>query len=204
MNLDEIMVKNGSDKASAFTRTYAKPKDYCRHYDHLFSAFREKPIKMLEIGVGGGESIRGWLDYFPNAEVVGVDIVHNTNPWDTPNSSPNPRYKFCQGDQSHDVFWACFINTYGKDWHVVVDDGSHCNDGIITSFNALWPHVKPGGFYAIEDLGVCVPGSMFVKPGSQTHFEFLFTQLTSLVMLSGSGIDSIYFSKELAVLRKAL
>lgn len=54
MTLDEVMKYYGSDKASVFTRTYAKPKDYCRHYDKLFSEARAKTIRMLEIGVGEG------------------------------------------------------------------------------------------------------------------------------------------------------
>ena len=35
---------------------------------------------------------------------------------------------------------------------IVIDDGSHINEHVITSFNALFPHVRPGGLYVIEDV----------------------------------------------------
>ena len=107
------------------------------------------------------------------------------------------------GDQTCEVFWRCFIADYGKDFDIVIDDGGHFNDGIITSFNGLWPYVKPGGFYAVEDLGCAYgPGSIFVKPGFYSHMEWLHQTIDNLNI--GIGTDSIYFSRELAVLRKAL
>ena len=45
---------------------------------------------------------------------------------------------------------------------VVMDDGGHTSEQIITSFNGLWHLVKPGGLYCIEDLGVAYgAGSVF-------------------------------------------
>jgi hypothetical protein len=35
---------------------------------------------------------------------------------------------------------------------VVIDDGSHIGGDICTSFDALWPHLQPGGWYVVEDL----------------------------------------------------
>jgi hypothetical protein len=205
MTLDEVMKYYGSDKASVFTRTYAKPKDYCRHYDKLFSEARAKTIRMLEIGVGGGESIRGWLDYFPNVSLFGVDIVSGTNNWDTANAMKliEPRYTFVQGDQGIPSFWEKFIGEHGAGWDFVADDGSHVNTDIIVSFIALWPYVKPGGFYAIEDLGTAYGNSpFFVKANLPNHMDFLKGKIDELN--KGGDIDSMTFSKELCVLRKAI
>ena len=209
MTLDEIMIQTQSDKASVFTRTYAKPKSYCRHYEKLFASLRDQPIKLLEVGVGGGESIRGWLQYFPNARVFGVDNVHDTNPWDTPCTNPagganleRDRYTFVYGDQSSDTFWQCFIADYGRDWDIVIDDGGHYSHQIIATFNALWPMMKQGGFYGIEDLGVAYGDGSFVTPGTKHHMDWLRLRLDHLN--TSSDIDSIYFARELAVIRKAL
>lgn len=201
-SLDSIMQRHGSDKASVFTRTYAKPKDYCRHYEQFFAPLRDQPVKFLEIGVGGGESIRGWLDYFPNAQVFGVDIVHDTNPWDSPGTMHHPRYRFVTADQSSDVFWQCFIADFHGDWDVICDDGGHASNQIITSFNHLWPVVKPGGLYIVEDLGVAYGDGSFVPAGWPNHMAWLKTLVDGMNIGSGD-IDSIYFSRELAVLRKA-
>lgn len=144
-----------------------------------------------------------WLDYFshPDARIFGVDIVSNTNPWNTPGR--NGRYFFNQGDQASATFWACWLADHGKDLDIVIDDGGHFNDGIITSFNALWPAVRPGGFYAIEDLGCSYgPSSIFVKLGFPNHMDWLKSHVDLMNQFLSSNVDSIYLSKELAVFKK--
>jgi len=208
--LDELAVANQTDKASVFTRTYAKPKNYCVHYEKFFEPLRNLPIKFLEIGVGGGESIRTWIEYFPIASIYGVDNVHNTNEWNT--VKPHPpveelgvwydRYEFFYGDQTDPTFWKCFAVDAGKDFDVIIDDGAHTNDATIISFQGLWPLLKPGGLYCIEDLATAYGGDpVFCK------FSFLnqMTWLRQLIdeMNQGRGeVDSIYFSKELSILKK--
>jgi hypothetical protein len=202
-SLDEIAVNCQTDRASVFTRTYAKPHDYARHYDKLFGHLRHEPVKILEIGAAGGEGIQMWGEYFdhPDTRIFGVDIVSNTNPWNTPGR--NGRYFFNQGDQSSPTFWACWLADHGGDLDIVIDDGGHYNDGIITSFGNLWPVVKPGGFYAIEDLG-CSYGesSIFVKPGLPSHMEWLKRLIDSMNVNQFPTVDSIYLSPELAVFKK--
>lgn len=205
--LDELAILHETDRASVFTRTYAKPHGYAEHYDHIFTPLRDKPVKMLEIGVAGGEGIKMWLAYFahPDTRVFGVDNVQATNPWNTVfefDANKEKRYRFVHGDQSDETFWKCFAVDYGADWDIIIDDGSHYNSDIITSFNALWPLLKPGGFYAVEDLGVAYGvGTIFVKPSHSGHIQWLHELLDNLNV--GTGIDSIHFARELAIIRKA-
>jgi hypothetical protein len=56
-SLDAIGIAQQTDKASVFTRTYAKPHGYLEHLEPFFSPLRHLPIKFLEIGFGVGESI---------------------------------------------------------------------------------------------------------------------------------------------------
>lgn len=200
--LDQIAITCETDRASVFTRTYGKPHDYARHYDLLFNHLRLDPVKLLEIGAAGGEGIRMWMEYFWIGQIYGVDIVSNTNPFNTP-AKACPRYHFNCGDQSSPTFWACWLADHGGGLDIVIDDGGHYNDGIITSFISLWPAVKPGGFYAIEDLGCSYAAdSIFVKPGFPRHMEWLKAKLDGMTLTPGSDIDSIYLSKELAVFKK--
>lgn len=189
--LDEIMVASESDKASVFTRTYAKPHDYCRHLERFFEPIRDKEIKLAEIGVGGGESIRGWLEYFPAAHIYGVDLVSNTNEWNTPGAKTHPRYTFACGDQSDPKFWKKFIEVYGNGLHVVIDDGSHILSDTKKSFNYLWESLKSGGIYEIEDLGIMQDAEPWIRE-----------LMIGAIWPSAGDIDSIYFSRELAILRK--
>ena len=205
-SLDQIACECGTDRASVFTRTYGKPHDYAKHYDKLFSHLRNGPVHLLEIGVGGGEGVRMWQSYFWHceSEVIGVDSQANTNPWDNEKLTPNYGYQFVQGNQGHPDFWEKFAKLHGEDgFDIILDDGSHVNTDIITTFIALWPHVKLGGFYAIEDLNTSYDkGGFFVKPSLPSQMEFLKGKLDELNHGQG-GIDSIYWAKELCVLRKA-
>lgn len=197
--LDQIAIAHGTDKA---TKHATGAHGYTPHYDRLFEPYRHSFIKVLEIGVGGGESIRTWLEYFENAEVYGVDIVHDTNPYNTAVAKEIPRYIFSSGDQSSDIFWANFVGVFGPHFDIIIDDGGHYNDQIITTWCALWGALSPGGLYCIEDLGVCYsPGSVFVKPGFPSHADFLKTKLDE-IMKDTHGIDWMTLSTQLAVIRK--
>lgn len=197
--LNEIATQQGTDKADPYP---GKPgHGYTRYYDWLFNPFRNEPIRMMEIGVGGGESIKTWLEYFPNARIYGVDKVHGTNEWNTVGSSPDKRYTFVTGDQTDETFWKCFAVDYGDNWSIIMDDGGHCNDQIITSFRGLWPILKSGGLYCIEDLGVSYgAGSVFVKDGWQNHMDFVKDKLDDINR--HDEIEWLHFSKELCVLKK--
>lgn len=196
------MIECGTDKATVFTRTYAKPKGYSLHYEEVFERIRNRPIKLLEIGTGGGESIRSWLLYFPLAQVFSIDNQQSTNDWNTVGRTLDPRYVFTYGDQTDTTFWKCFAVDCGKDWDIIIDDGAHTNDTTIISFNGLWPLLKSGGIYCIEDLATAYGGDpFFSKPGFPNQIDWLNRKVDE--MNKGSGnVDSIYFSKELAILRK--
>lgn len=199
MTLDEICIKNGTDKGTSHQYT---AHGYAPFYDRFFTPFRFESIRMVEIGVGGGESIQTWLDYFPLGKVVGIDTVHDTNPWNNPNESPTDRYKFINGDQSDLTFLACFAADFPEGFEIIIDDGGHYSQQVITSFNKLWPLVKSGGLYCIEDLGTAYgQSSVFLSDGYKNHAEFVKAKLDD-INLDRDGIAAMYAFKELAILVK--
>src|SRR5262249_14218852 len=54
------------------------------------------------------------------------------------------------GDQSDPLLWRRIIDKY-TDFDVIIDDGSHIADHQRASFLSLWPHLRDGGTYIIED-----------------------------------------------------
>lgn len=197
--LDQICLEMGADKASAHP---VKGHDYARHYDRFFGPLRFDQIKILEIGVGGGESIRSWLAYFDTAHVYGCDLVQGTNEWNTVDHETNLRYTFFHGDQADKTMWACAKANYGGDWTIVVDDGGHYSGQIITTFECLWPEVVPGGYYCIEDLAAgSTVGSIFLSPGHPDHMSWL-RGLIVKMNLGQNDIAEIHLSPELAIVRK--
>jgi len=200
--LDEIAIRHGTDKATQFTRTHAQPKGYTVHYEKFFTPLRHTPVKLVEIGVGGGESVRTWLDYFDAAWVIGIDNVSGTNEWNTPKQfgagmEQFDRYGFMAADQTDPVFWACFTADVKQTIDIAIDDGSHEPRAVQISFAGLWPLIKPGGLYCIEDLGCG-----FTSPGCQTHWEWLATYLAPLMTGGLMDLDSIYVAPQLAIIRK--
>lgn len=201
--LDEIAIACGADKASKHP---VKGHDYAVHYEQNFGFLRQNQIKLLEVGVGGGESIRTWLEYFEQAHIYGCDIVANTNPFNTHypagTKNPNPRYDFLQGDQASVTHWACYLAFSGRDFDIIIDDGGHFSGQIITTFNCLWPALSPGGFYCIEDLAAgSTPGTVFLTPGFPSHMDWL-KGLIEKMNLGESDIAEIHLYKELAIIQK--
>lgn len=200
MTLEEIACRYDCDKAVG--KKDGTGHGYTVQYEKFFEPMRYSPIKILEIGVASGPSIQMWLDYFTNAHVYGLDIVSNTNEWNTPGKETNERYTFMQGNQSDPTMWQCYFVTSGKDFDIIIDDGSHKNCDIIPAFSSLWPALKSGGLYCVEDLAVGInAGTYFVTDGFPRHSDWLAS--LSDTMHQGKGdIESVHLSRELAIILK--
>ncbi len=123
---------------------------YTQHYERHFARLRDEPVRVLEIGIGGfddpdrgGASLRMWQQYFRRGLVHGLDIV--------PKNIFGPRIMSIQGDQSDREFLDRLGEELGP-FDVIIDDGSHLNEHVRISFHALFPHVRSGGLYVVEDL----------------------------------------------------
>lgn len=137
--LDELCKKykahKGEDKLSRY---------YLEAYEKHFGHRREEKLRLLEIGVQSGGSLRVWADYFPNAEIVGVDI--NENCMRHQRWMPE-RVKIKIGDQSS----MAFLATLGL-YDIIIDDGSHMMAHQKFTLTAMWHSLNGGGTYIIEDL----------------------------------------------------
>ncbi|ORA76732.1 hypothetical protein BST28_20635 [Mycolicibacter kumamotonensis] len=142
-NLTELAVLFGTDKWGGHW--------YAPYYQRYFEPYREQSVKVLEIGVGGydppdlgGESLRMWKHYFRRGLIYGLDVFEKAD-------LSESRLSVLQGDQGDEQFLDSLARQVGP-FDIVIDDGSHFSHHVITSFNALFPHVRPGGLYVIEDL----------------------------------------------------
>ncbi|MEO6133409.1 MAG: class I SAM-dependent methyltransferase [Saprospiraceae bacterium] len=123
---------------------------YTPIYEQWFRSLRYKPVRLLEIGVGGyaklqmgGDSLRMWKSYFPEGTITGIDIYDKSEL----NESRINTYK---GDQSDADFLENVSEKEGP-FDIIVDDGSHLQSHILESFKTLFPLLKSGGIYVIED-----------------------------------------------------
>jgi SAM-dependent methyltransferase len=139
--LDKIAIDKGTDKSSQI-------HNYCVKYEKWLPFNRLEPITILEIGVLSGESLETWREYYPNAKIVGIDIMPECKKYEDLN-----RNIFVEiGSQDDPNFLEQVANKHGA-FDLIVDDGSHINQHVITSFIHLISSVKPEGVYVIEDCG---------------------------------------------------
>ena len=147
-DLDALARFHGTDKSSL-------RHGYTRHYAEHFGPVRRSVTSLLEIGVGGtssrsgfetregGQSLRMWRRYFPRARILGLDIHAK--------DVAGKRISFARGSQADAAFLARIAAAHGP-FDIVIDDGSHVGRDQWASFQGLWPAVRAGGWYVIEDL----------------------------------------------------
>lgn len=143
------------DPLTKLAITYGTDKfgyhDYTPNYYRLFKHLKNKPIKLLEIGVGGyqdvdrgGESLEVWRDFFTKATIVGIDIQKKE-------LDLGPRVLIEQGSQVDSGFLADLVRDHGP-FDIIIDDGSHRNEHVVQSFELLFPTLAKGGIYVVEDV----------------------------------------------------
>jgi len=84
-----------------------------------------------------------WKAFFPKSQIFGIDI------YDKSHQDEN-RIKTFKGSQADTEFLKRVVEEIGH-IDIVIDDGSHYNEHVITSFNFLFPLLSINGIYAVED-----------------------------------------------------
>lgn len=148
MDLNELAKKWGTDKADCY-------HNYAQFYEKALAS--RKVTRLLEIGIGSadvmthvegykaGASLRMWEEYFPEAEIVGLDN--------------NREILFDEGhikcywtDQANLIALLMTRSWIGGGFDVIIDDGCHDPGPQIQTATAFLPLLSPGGIYVIEDV----------------------------------------------------
>lgn len=123
----------------------------------LLPYYQQNPtMKMLEIGLGcdmgygPGASVALYKKLFPRAELW--EAEYDADCVEKHRNGALKGINLLTGDQGNDVVLDGWIADSGGNFDVVIDDGGHQNCQIWHSFLKLWPTVKPGGLYFIEDM----------------------------------------------------
>jgi hypothetical protein len=124
------------------------PNGYLRYYDAWFAPWVGHSVRLVEIGVHRGGSLALWCDYFPGADVVGIDLVRPER--------VDPRARLFIGSQADPAFLTATLREAfgGAPADIVIDDASHFALETKVTFDALFDEwLAPGGLYVIEDWG---------------------------------------------------
>jgi SAM-dependent methyltransferase len=119
---------------------------YELYYEKHIGPIRFTPLVFLEIGIERGKSLRMWEEYFPSARISAIDINEKCLRYQS------ERSRVFIGDQADRDFLLQVVDASGGHFDVIIDDGGHYVDQQLTSFRVLFPVLRPGGIYVIEDL----------------------------------------------------
>ncbi len=150
---------------------------YLPHYHKRFECMEMEEIRLLEIGILRGSSLRMWRDYFPMGMIYGVDLKAKR-------MFSEDRIRTFQADQSDSKSLVKIAEEVGP-FDIVIDDGSHCGNDQMVSFSALIDHVKSGGWYCVEDCHFLFNAEFAPNP-RETILWYLHSKTNRL--MSGKGI----------------
>ncbi len=148
-SLCKLSTKYGTDKGY--------PHRYTPIYHQFLGPCRTDIKRVLEVGIcvkrdllngRTGASLYMWEEFFPDADIFGIDI--------DPNSMVNEgRIKSAVADQTNLDQMVYAVEMFGaRPFDVIVDDGSHVPEHQISCANILLPYLDRDGFYFIEDIYV--------------------------------------------------
>jgi hypothetical protein len=140
-SLTDIANRNKTDKGTVHFEAHG----YTEVYGKFISDSLE--LNLFEIGVWHGDSIRMWNEYNENINLYAIDIDPEVKNY----LIGNEKVSLYIGDQSD----ATLINEIfdsANNFDFVIDDGSHNYSDILASFKLIYPRLKHGAVYFIEDL----------------------------------------------------
>jgi autotransporter strand-loop-strand O-heptosyltransferase len=191
--------KSISDHNDCDKTTYHR---YDRHYPMFMEKFRDKQINLFEIGIDEGRSLKTWEQYFPFANIWGMDISKQYS---------NSRCKIFIGDQSRLEDLKRVASSLPK-CEVIVDDGSHVPEHQLKSFYYLFQNLLEwGGVYVIEDIECSYwkPDSLiYGYEASYLNLIDYFTKLNHSIQSNYSNhindlhIESITYGENCIIIQK--
>lgn len=134
-----------------------KPQPLLEKFDDFFTTLPRWPRNIFEIGIWDGGSTVFWSEYFQPEKLVAIDWLQRKDSEDFRNyvrsREAEDRVKTFWGvDQGNaagirEIVAREFIGPLD----LVLDDGSHLPKETTTSFETLFPYLRVGGVYVIED-----------------------------------------------------
>ncbi len=192
--LDIFGVRHNTNKSSRWRKPDGAVENKKTLLDRYEFFLREKqkttPFSLLELGAGPdvnmGASMRCWKDYFKDTSDLHVADVN-----------PNIGKLQAEGFKTHigDLGDVAFLQSLAATkWDFILDDASHLWHHQIIGFRRLFPAVKPGGIYILEDLCTSFGNfrTVYGMNLDQKDTVFYFLALTRVVASSENTMDNEY------------
>lgn len=196
----------GSKRASSDRDfTMMKGRDFIGHYTDLEKTGIEK---VLEFGVYQGGSVVFLDKLFHPKKLSAIELTQQAIPAldrYAQNSDGRVRIYYGTSQDDSEKIKTIIQQDFGGQVDFVVDDASHWYEYSKSTFRTVFPHVKPGGYYFIEDW------SWSFQPDFQSPSNGWFNQnsLANLAidlmedMINSDVIDNIEISRQIIKVRRS-
>ncbi len=154
--LTDLGYKHNTDKSD---------HGYTEFYEPYFTKYHNP--KILEIGVYTGGSVKMMEEFFGSPTIIGVDIESKTQ-------YDSQHIKTLVADQANPKELLKVLD-YEKEFDIIIDDGGHTMEQQLVSIATMFPYVKSGGIYILEDLHTSFIGGQYnPKNESFTAYDFIY------------------------------
>ena len=161
--MNELCDKYNTDKGtnSIDANSNFLSHNYTIVYAKMFKNIKDQDLIIFECGIGTnnvkipsnmgengspGASLRLWKDYFSKAHIYGADI-------DKDIIFQEPRISTGYMDQTDQVSINNFFEGFNNFCpNIVIDDALHTYEAAISLYENVYPRLKSGGVYVIEDV----------------------------------------------------
>jgi SAM-dependent methyltransferase len=142
-----------TDKSSQRVNPYYKVHShpYTLFYDSLFRSKKDEPLNIAEIGIYLGGSIRMWKEYFPNSSIYGFDNNNDLIARFTQNHA-DLGIPISFMDVTDEISVQTALNNLNIMYDIFIEDSTNTLDDQIRVIENVYPYLKPGGVFIIEDI----------------------------------------------------
>jgi hypothetical protein len=125
--------------------------NYLETYERKFKRIKYSALNVLEIGIDKGGSIKLWHDYFPNATIYGLDVMHIDQV--DPIIKNNDRIKLMTSTNAYDLDMINreFVDK-GIRFDMILDDGPHSFDSMLFFAKYYSKLLTNDGILILEDV----------------------------------------------------
>jgi len=175
--LDRLANKYKTDKGSMYFNAHA----YAAVYEAYVAEIKAQPIRLLELGMlrhdiqarkpdgpyDDAPSLFMWREYFTSegAEIIGFDKA------DFSEVKLPQGCRIVRGDVGNPDDLVAVAGACQGGFDVIVDDASHASHHQQIALATLFPYLKSGGYYFVEDL--CYQPPHLELPGATKTKTFL-------------------------------
>lgn len=187
---------------------FYKIKGLIDQYERFYSGRQVSDYKnILELGMWDGGGLVFWNEFFKPRKIVGLDIQQ------VKDSKYLESYKQNRGcEASVRTYWGVdqtdakrlreiIKEEFDAPLDLVIDDASHQYEATKRSFETLFPLIRPGGFYIIEDWAWGHWDFDFSMPVSTAPTRLIF-ELVEAAGSSGSVISNVSIFQGFAVIER--